>query len=353
MAMGARTFGVDNPGTVEQFRTGTGQLNSAPLVGPVVINEVMFYPPSIDGTNDNTQDEYVELLNISSATVNLFDPGAPTNTWKLKGGIDYVFPQNVSIPAGGYVLVVNFDPVVDQPALTEFRNRYGVNANVPLYGPYGGHLSNSGENLALYKPDPPQIAPHPDAGFVPYVLVERVEYGSTAPWPNGAAGTGSSLLRQAAFSYGNEPANWFVGAPTAGKVNAANPGDTDGDGLPDSWEIQYFGSINDPRAVAGADPDNDGFTNLQEFYAGTSPTDPNSYLKLESVNISSGSATLHFNAVAGKTYSILYRTELANGTWLTLTNIDAQASSGPIGINDPGFGPTGGRFYRLVTPRLP
>jgi len=160
-------------------------------------------------------------------------------------------------------------------------------------------------------------------------------------------------LRQAAFSYGNEPANWFVGAPTAGKLNAANPGDTDGDGLPDSWEIQYFGSINDPRAVAGADPDNDGFTNLQEFYAGTSPTDPNSYLKLESVNISSGSATLHFNAVAGKTYSILYRTELANGTWLTLTNIDAQASSGPIGINDPGFGPTGGRFYRLVTPRLP
>jgi hypothetical protein len=47
-------------------------------------------------------------------------------------------------------------------------------------------------------------------------------------------------------------------------------GDSDGNGLPDAWEQQYFGHIGvDPNA----DPDGDGLTNLQEFQAGTDPTD--------------------------------------------------------------------------------
>lgn len=45
--------------------------------------------------------------------------------------------------------------------------------------------------------------------------------------------------------------------------------DTDGDGMTDAWEYQYFGSLTggDPTG----DPDEDGFTNLQEFGNGTSP----------------------------------------------------------------------------------
>ena len=46
-------------------------------------------------------------------------------------------------------------------------------------------------------------------------------------------------------------------------------GDLDGNGLPDSWEIAYFGHIgNDPNG----DPDGDGLTNLQEYQGGTNPT---------------------------------------------------------------------------------
>lgn len=44
--------------------------------------------------------------------------------------------------------------------------------------------------------------------------------------------------------------------------------DTDQDGLPDEWELKYFGE--DP-AAAGEDADGDGQTNLQEFLAGTDP----------------------------------------------------------------------------------
>lgn len=44
--------------------------------------------------------------------------------------------------------------------------------------------------------------------------------------------------------------------------------DTDQDGLPDEWELKYFGE--DP-AAPGEDADGDGQTNLQEFQAGTDP----------------------------------------------------------------------------------
>ncbi|MEK6964101.1 MAG: hypothetical protein AABX70_06760, partial [Nanoarchaeota archaeon] len=51
--------------------------------------------------------------------------------------------------------------------------------------------------------------------------------------------------------------------------------DTDGDGMPDWWEKQYNFNINDPSDAA-QDFDQDGYTNLQEYKAGTDPTDPQS-----------------------------------------------------------------------------
>jgi hypothetical protein len=352
VAMSAHTFGVDNPSTVVQFRLGTGAPNAYPLVGPVVINEIMFDPPSLDGIEDNVQDEYIELLNLTPYPLPLYDPAAPTNTWRIKGGVDYTFPQNVTLDAAGFLLLVNFDPDSDVGTLAEFRSRYHLSNSVPLLGPYSGHLANSGEGFALYKPDPPQLPPHPDAGFVPYVLVEQVNYLAAAPWPSGAAGTGSSLQRQTASNFADDPANWFVAAPTAGLLNTTNAFDADGDGLPDAWEIQYFGSINDPRATPNADPDGDGFTNLQEYYAGTNPLDANSLLKINSVNVAGGTAAIRFNAISGRTYSILYHGPLPNGSWLKLADIPAQGSTGIVTVNDPTIG-AAPRFYRLVTPKLP
>jgi YD repeat-containing protein len=53
--------------------------------------------------------------------------------------------------------------------------------------------------------------------------------------------------------------------------------DSDGDGLPDDWEIANFGNL---EQTADGDPDHDGFTNLQEYIAGTDPNDRNSNLRL-------------------------------------------------------------------------
>jgi len=45
--------------------------------------------------------------------------------------------------------------------------------------------------------------------------------------------------------------------------------DSDADGLPDWWELAYFGSAT--AASPGGDADSDGATNLQEYRAGTDP----------------------------------------------------------------------------------
>jgi hypothetical protein len=218
VAMSQRTFGQDAPASLTQFRTGAGLFNAYPKVGPVVINELMYHPPGA-GTIDNTLDEYVELHNFSAVAVTLYDPAHPANTWRLRNGVSFIFPQSVTLPAGGYLVVVSFDPVASPAQLAAFRGLYGIAASVPVVGPYSGKLENGGESVELYRPDTPQAG----TGYVPYVLADRVEYGDSAPWPVGGDGDGASLQRSVAVEYGNDAANWFAAGPTAGRANAAQP----------------------------------------------------------------------------------------------------------------------------------
>jgi len=341
---------------VAQVANTLGTTNAGPAVGPIVINEIMYQPSPVTGTNNNTLDEFIELRNITTQAAPLFDPNFPTNTWKLSGGADYVFPPNLILQADGYLLLVNFDPVHQPGLLAAFQAKYGLNTGTNVFGPYGGSLDNSGERLKLLKPDPPQTAPSPNPGFVPYVLVDQVTYANTVPWPTNANGTGLSLQRIDSASYGDDPINWRAASPTAG---SANPGsgtlDRDGDGLPDAWELANgldAGSAIGDDSASG-DPDGDGMTNAQEYLSGTRPRDPSSYLKIESLNAATATTRLRFNAVAGKTYTILYRDDVNIGLWIGLTNVPAQPVTGELEVADPGASATRSRFYRLVTPSQP
>jgi hypothetical protein len=200
---------------VRQQTVTLGATNSRPRVGPIIISEIMYRPSSVPGYDDSL-DEYVELQNISMTTAALFNPLAPTNTWLFEKGIDFNFPTNVSMPGGSFLLLVNFDPA-NTALLNAFRNRYSVPGGVQIFGPYQGSLNNAGELIEMRMPDTP------DTNEVPYVLVERVEYSDSAPWPLVADGSGASLQRVVfagapTNSYYNDPANWVAAAPTAGKV---------------------------------------------------------------------------------------------------------------------------------------
>jgi len=219
LSLGTAVTAQDPPALLAAFRTGTGAANPAPLVGPVVIHELMYHPSP--GADSATEDEYVELRNVSGSTVQFFDPAHATNTWRLSGGLDFAFPQGTMLGAGQYLLVVNFDPA-NPPALSAFRARYGVPPAVAILGPYAGRLGNDADEVNLRKPDAPQPAGASDAGFVPYVLVDKVEYTDAIPWPEGEVdGGGLSLQRGQATQYGNDPMNWVASLPTPGSANGS------------------------------------------------------------------------------------------------------------------------------------
>lgn len=339
-ALSRRTFGMDNPDDVGEFRQGTGLANATPLVGPVVISEFMYHPP-----DDNSLHEYVELRNITPSPVPLYHTNYTTNTWRLRRGVDYDFPPNITLPVGAVILVVSFDPFNDPGSLSSFRTRYSLSTaattpGVTIFGPYSGRLDNAGEAIEIRKPDAPLLSPDPDAGMVPYIAVDRVDYTDrTPPWPFGADGAGDSLQRVNLDEYGNDPINWRADPPTPG------PGasDTDADGLDDNWERTYFGNL---AQGPGGDFDSDGMSNLNEFRAGTNPADGSSSLRLTIVSMSP--VTLRFFSVASKTYTLEYQNSLSLGPWNTLSNLAAQGSSSFRQVTDPSA--PGMRFYRIRTP---
>src|SRR5439155_1074975 len=99
--------------------------NPYPRVGPIIISEIMYHPPDLNGA-DNSRDEFIELRNITTVPVPLFDPAAPTNTWHLRDAVDFNFPTNITLQPGQTLLLVSFDPINNPSTLAAFRNVYQI-----------------------------------------------------------------------------------------------------------------------------------------------------------------------------------------------------------------------------------
>lgn len=307
-----------------------------------MISEIMYEPASLDGA-DNTRYKFIELADLTSfgQPFPLFDLSNPANTWQLRGGVDYDFPANFQFPESRLVVIVGFDPQRDVSVLADFRARYRLDKTVTILGSWRGSLSNTGNVLRLLKPLPPVTPPSTEAGQVPYALVEEVHFLPQSPWPSDAVGTGRSILRRSKSSLGGEPLNWFSFAATPGDR------DTDGDGLPDGWEIAN--GLN-PLSATGddgpdGDPDGDGFTNYQEYLAGTSPRNPKSALLLSVMREAPNAAVLTFPSGPSRTLTVLYRDNLNVGAWRVLITLTAPVEGGTMIWRDPPTNST--RFYRL------
>ena len=227
-----------------------GTENSPPLIGPVVINEILY------NQGDNGI-EFVEIINLGSAPVPLFDPDYPSNTWKIDG-INFDFPTGVTIHPRQSILITNVEPTIFQGA---YRSYHGV----PVIGPFSGGLNNSGERISLEKPGPPEV----DGGgeeFVPYIVVDTVPYESQAPWP--VADAGSSIEKSARGDFGQEPNNWQVSQTRGGSPGVAQDLDYA------TWQRIHFSAaeISSAQQVRhGDDFNGDGLTNLWEYALGLDP----------------------------------------------------------------------------------
>lgn len=72
----------------------------------------------------------------------------------------------------------------------------------------------------------------------------------------------------------------------------SNPGDSDSDGLLDTWEITYFGTIS--AQSAGGDPDGDFATNAIESTSSTHPLNTLSFPDSDGDSLNDGWEILHF-----------------------------------------------------------
>lgn len=163
----------------------------------------------------------------------------------------------------------------------------------------------------------------------------------------GLATAGIVYQNTAATAQGSYAGNTGTLNLTVLDILPDNFGTYAGDGLPDSWQFQYFG-LNNPNGAPALDPDGDGQTNLFEYTAGIIPTDPLSrfLLRIEPVPGQPGRKDLIFSPrLLDRTYQVKSNTALS-GPWLSLgsfTTTDAADQRTVTDLNATGAG----KFYHV------
>ncbi|HVM47563.1 MAG TPA: thrombospondin type 3 repeat-containing protein [Candidatus Acidoferrum sp.] len=88
--------------------------------------------------------------------------------------------------------------------------------------------------------------------------------------------------------------------------------DSDGDGMPDAWEVAHGFNPYDP-SDALQDADNDGQSNLAEYLAGTDPHDPHSLLRITSIAREGADTRVAWTTVGSHNYLLQGGTNITTG----------------------------------------
>jgi hypothetical protein len=242
----------------------------------LVVNELHYHPANPTDAEriagfDNADDfEFIELANPGTGTYDL-------NGLRIISGVHFDFTGSsiTNLPAGRFVLIVK--------NRAAFELRYG--AGLPVAGEYSGQLDNAGERLQIVN------------GHGESIL--DFTYGTRLPWPEAAAGTGSSLEladRQGDF---NSPANWRSSTVSGGSPGQPNPV---------------------PPPVLG------------------------------NINPSEGQLRFRFAGTPGAGYSIYVRDSLSTGAWQLLQQVNPLSPNQPIESTVPLTTNLPSQFFRISIP---
>jgi VCBS repeat-containing protein len=169
----------------------------------VVINEIMARP----GTTypELTNREWIEIYNRGTTQANL-------SNWKIDSGVDFIFPANITVPAGGYLVVA--------ANLAAFQAANPTVANV--IGGWIGTLSNSSNTLNLVDADGNNIDTVTYATEGDWAQRIRETVFNGWEWSNATNGGGKTLeLRNPQLSNDNGQ-NWQASTPTNGTPGVVN-----------------------------------------------------------------------------------------------------------------------------------
>jgi hypothetical protein len=328
---GIYSAAVTQPATGLAFET-----RPALLTGPTVIT---LQPASV-----NVRPGSNVLLRVSATGIGLL-----TYQWRFNGATlleatnTTLLVTNAQVAQGGIydVVVANsFGPVLSAPATL------GILINPALVQQPLGQSVVVGGSLTLSA----------SASGNPGPFTFEWRRGSVGIWTNLASQPLSFLTLNNLST--NQAGNYRVVVKNA--ANSA-PGiisssavvtvlaDTDGDGLPDEWELGH-GLSETNSADASWDSDGDGASNRTEYTAGTDPRDSQSFLMVDHLTLLGTNAwVLQFWAVSNRTYSVQARGSLDTANWLPVADVPAAATNRLVEITRPALHSS--RFLRLVTPR--
>lgn len=121
--------------------------------------------------------------------------------------------------------------------------------------------------------------------------------------------------------------------------------DANFDGLDDRFQRKYFPLFTAPEAAPLADPDQDQYSNQQEYIAGTNPADSASLLKIERVTRDQNGTSLVWQSGPGRRYQVLVRSDSIGAPWVPLGS-PVTAAGLQTSFLDPSPDPAQ-RFYRI------
>lgn len=250
------------------------------------------------GSSDDQNGVYqiASGTNVYSARQTTITPAWNSIVWQEN--TQYVVFRGVSVAFGQPVVVIA------SPGLSTLSLVNGMQIVSPLPAitifPNGGYFTNL-TNIVLTTSVSNSV--------IRYTLDGSVPTASSLQYSNAIIITNGVVLQAQAFN-GSAPASEIASA-TFSRVYALP-----GDGIPASWRIQYFGTnyLTDSRVGADADPDGDGMTNLQEYQAGTDPTNAASVLRITSLKLM---PVITWSSVIGINYQV-ERQYLNSTNWFQL-----------------------------------
>jgi uncharacterized repeat protein (TIGR01451 family) len=193
------------------------------------------------------------------------------------------------------------------------------------------------------SPPPTPATRYPNARF----SIEQPSALSPSVISNFVSGVWSGPIRFSA------PAGGMVlhALDAEGHAGASDPfdvfwRDSDGDGMPDAWEVANKLDPLNP-ADASLDSDEDGLSDLEEYLAGTDPHDASSTLNLRILEPVTGDYfSLGFVSQTNRHYVIESSATVGGGGWFAVSPV-YQGQGGLMWVTNRFYRASPTRFYRV------